>query len=285
MGTYGGDFARLKRAFVEFLHHLPFYGLAVVCTDDPVVRELLPEMARPVLTYGIDTPADLIATDILIHEGATAFRVCAEGRPDLDLTLNLPGKHQVLNALAAVAVARVLDVPDEAINRALLRFEGVARRSQVLGDLAIGAARMLLIDDYAHHPREIAATLEAIRSGWPGRRLVVCFQPHRHTRTHDLFEDFTRVLSLPDAVVLFDTYAAGEAPILGSDTASLCHAIRAQGGVDPLHLGVPSELLPVLPGLVRDGDIVLTLGAGSIGALAPLLLRELGAERRCAVGC
>jgi UDP-N-acetylmuramate--alanine ligase len=179
----------------------------------------------------------------------------------------------------------VLDVPDEAINRALLRFEGVARRSQVLGDLAIGAARMLLIDDYAHHPREIAATLEAIRSGWPGRRLVVCFQPHRHTRTHDLFEDFTRVLSLPDAVVLFDTYAAGEAPILGSDTASLCHAIGAQGGVDPLHLGVPSELLPVLPALVRDGDIVLTLGAGSIGALAPLLLRELGAERRCAVGC
>ena len=285
MGTYGGDFDRLKRAFVDFLHHLPFYGLAVICTDDPVVRELLPEMARPVLTYGIDSPADLIATDILVHEGATAFRVCAEGRPDLDLTLNLPGKHQVLNALAAVAVARVLDVPDEAIHRALLRFEGIARRSQVLGDLAIGGARVLLIDDYGHHPREIAATLEAIRAGWPGRRLLVCYQPHRHTRTHDLFEDFTRVLSLPDALVLFDTYAAGESSIPGSDTASLCRAIRARGGVDPLHLGVPSELLPVLPGLVRDGDIVLTLGAGSIGALAPLLLRELGAERRCAVGC
>ncbi len=285
MGTYGGDFERLKRAFLDFLHHLPFYGIAVVCNDDPVVRELIPSMARPVVTYGIDTEADLMASDVTIEGSATTFRVSGQERPPLELRLGLPGKHYVLNALAAVAVARVLEVPEDSIRRALLRFQGVARRSQVLGELAIGGARALLIDDYGHHPREIAATLEAIRAGWPGRRLLVSFQPHRYTRTRDLFADFTRVLSLADALVLFDTYAAGEAPIAGSDTSSLGRAIRAAGRLDPVHLNVPGDLIGVLPGLVRDGDIVLTLGAGSIGALAPRLLDEYGGERRRAVGC
>lgn len=279
MGTYGGDFGRLRNTFIEFLHHLPFYGLAVVCMDDPIVWDLLPEISKPVLTYGIERSADVRASAIRQYQAVTRFQVTLPGAADpLEVTLNLPGRHNVLNALAAITVAHELGVADEAIRRGLERFEGIARRLQLLGQLQVGAASALLIDDYGHHPREISATIEAIRSGWPDRRLVVAFQPHRYSRTRDLFEDFVLTLSRADRLVLFEVYSAGEKPIPGADGPALCRAIRRQGQEEPVFLNQPAELMAVLPGLLRDGDILLTLGAGNIGMMPAVLMEQFGKD-------
>ena len=283
METYGGDFDRLRGTFLEFLHHLPFYGLAVVCLDDPTVRALLPAIAKPVLTYGFDEAADLRATDVRQHQTQTRFTVSRHGRgPWLEVTLNLPGGHNVLNALAAIAVAHELGVADAAIQAALSRFEGIGRRFQVYGELASPAGPVLLVDDYGHHPREVAATLQAVRDGWPERRLVLVFQPHRYTRTRDLFEDFASVLSEVDVLVLLEVYAAGEAPVAGADGRALSRAIRLRGQVDPVFVERIEDLSEILAGVLQEGDVVLTLGAGNIGAaaagLAKLWSAGAGAE-------
>ncbi len=272
MDTYEGDFERLRASFLEFLHHLPFYGLAVLCLDDPVVRSLLPSVSRPVVTYGLDGAAEYRATDIHQQEARCRFRVCMpDGGSPLPITLELAGRHNVLNALAAIAVARELEVSDACIASGLGAFQGIGRRFQLHGDIRIGDRTVRLIDDYGHHPRELAAVLEAIRTGWPQRRLVVAFQPHRYTRTRDLFEDFARVLSEADALVLLEVYSAGETPIPGADGRTLCRAIRARGRVDPVFVEGVADVPGVLPGVVREGDILLTLGAGDIGGLPSTL--------------
>ena len=279
MGTYGGDFGRLRKTFLEFLHHLPFYGLAVLCIDDPVVRSMLPEVAKPVLTYGARESADLRVTDVHQVQAVTRFRVERRGGGGaFDVALNLPGRHNVLNALAAIAVAQEIGVSQTSICRALEQFQGIARRFQVHGELSIGGARVQLIDDYGHHPREIGATLEAIRAGWPGRRIVVVFQPHRYTRTRDLFEDFTQVLSEVDVLLLLEVYSAGESPITGADGRSLGRAIRLRGQVEPVFVEQPDQVPELLGGVVTDGDIVLVLGAGSIGTVAADLVRRFAGE-------
>ncbi|HDK03832.1 MAG TPA: UDP-N-acetylmuramate--L-alanine ligase, partial [Gammaproteobacteria bacterium] len=277
LGAYGGDFRALRRSFLEFLHHLPFYGLAVLCLDDPVVRDLLPEIGRPVLTYGFGEEARVRAVDLRQEGARTHFAVRRDGmREGLEVTLNLPGRHNVQNALAAVAVAHELGVGDGPLLRGLQGFQGIDRRFQVYGELDGPRGRVLFIDDYGHHPREIAATVRAIRDGWPERRLVVAFQPHRYTRTRDLFEDFTRVLSEVDVLLLGEVYAAGEAPIAGADGRTLCRAIRARGRVDPVFVEPLEELPAVLEGVLEDGDVLLTLGAGDIGALAASLPARIG---------
>jgi len=285
LGTYEGDFLRLQQTFMEFLHHLPFYGLAVLCTDDPVIRELLPEISRPVMSYGIDnTDADLHATDIRQQGAITEFTVRAKGRArrgsndHLHVKLNLPGRHNVLNAMAAIAIARELEVEDDAILRALAGFQGVGRRFHSYGEVAVSeGVRALLVDDYAHHPREIAATVAAARAGWPERRLVVVFQPHRYTRTRDLFDDFSEVLNAVDALVLTEVYAAGEEHITGADGRALSRSIRSRGKIEPVFVSKLRELPQALRGVAQDGDLILMLGAGDIGALAaemPALLSE-----------
>lgn len=274
--TYGGDFARLRQTFIEFLHQLPFYGLAVLCLDDPEIAAMLQQVPRPVLTYGITSDADLCARDISQHEITTRFTVTRRGRPDaLDITLNMAGRHNVLNALAAIAVAQELGVDDAAIQRALAGFQGIGRRFQMYGEISTGAGKVLLIDDYGHHPREIAATVKAIRAGWPQRRLVVAFQPHRYSRTRDLFEDFAIVLSEVDVLALLEVYPAGEAPIAGADGRALSRAIRGRGKVEPMFVDDISQLSAALRGVLRDGDVLLTLGAGDIGAAATRLPAEL----------
>jgi UDP-N-acetylmuramate--alanine ligase len=268
MATYGNDFGRLRSTFVEFLHHLPFYGQAVLCLDDPQVRDLLPEVTRKVITYGEHADADIQAQGIRQSGMTTAFTVVRRGRSAFDVTLNLPGRHNVLNALAAIAVAGELGVEVETIQRALIGFAGIGRRFQAREGCRFGDSRVLLIDDYGHHPRELAATLQAVRAGWPERRLVLAFQPHRYSRTQDAFDDFVGVLSQADVLVVAEVYAAGEQPIVGADGRSLTRAIRARGQVDPVFLETIDELPQVLSGMVTDGDVVLTMGAGDIGRVA-----------------
>lgn len=280
METYGGDFKRVKSAFVEFIHHLPFHGLAVVCVDDPVVRELLPELGRPVMTYGIECDADLWAENLEPDGHGVRYRLrFKDSAQGWNIHLNLPGRHNVLNSLAAAGVARELGVEIGAIQRALTSFKGVGRRLEVLGDITLksgGKAR--LIDDYGHHPRELAASLSAVRESWPERRLVVAFQPHRYTRTRDLFDDFCRVLGEPDVLLLSEVYAAGEAPIAGADGRALAKAIRARGTLDPIFVESVQEIPDLLPGILQDGDVLLTLGAGDIGTVAGSLIATLGGE-------
>ena len=279
METYGGSFARLRQTFIEFLHQLPFYGLAVMCLDDAEIAALLPQVPRPVLTYGIDSDADLRARDITQHETTTKFTVTRRGRAEaLNITLNMAGRHNVLNALAAIAVAQELGVGDDAIQRALAGFQGIGRRFQLYGEITTATGRVLMIDDYGHHPREIAATVKAIRAGWPQRRLVVAFQPHRYSRTRDLFEDFAIVLSEVDALALLEVYPAGEASIAGADGRALSRAIRGRGKVDPVFVDEIKKLPAALGGILRDGDVLLTLGAGDIGAAAAKLASELREE-------
>jgi UDP-N-acetylmuramate--alanine ligase len=268
MATYGGDFDRLRRTFVEFLHHLPFYGLAVLCVDDPEVRGLLPEVTRAVLSYGTTADADLRAVDIRRDGLQTHFTAVGRDGLGIDVTLNLPGRHNVLNALAAIAVARELGVEAPAIQRALRGFQGIGRRFQVAGRCQRPDGEILLVDDYGHHPREIAATIDAVRDGWPERRLVLAFQPHRYTRTRDLLDDFAQVLSSADVLVLCDVYPAGEAPIAGADGRALSRAVRARGLVDPVFVATVDGLDDTLGHLVRGGDIVVTMGAGDIGGAA-----------------
>ena len=283
METYGGDFGRLRQTFVEFLHHLPFYGLAVLCVDDPVVRQILPHVTRPVVTYAIadgvvanHNDADIVASGIQQTQARTSFTVSRADKPNwLRVTSNLAGRHNVLNALAAISVAHEVGVSDDAILRGLINFQGVGRRFQSYGELATPVGSVLMIDDYGHHPREVAATLQAIRAGWPARRLVVAFQPHRYTRTRDLFEDFAKVLSEVDVLVLIEVYAAGEAPIAGADGRTLCRAIRARGHADPVFIERASDLAQTLASVLRDGDVLLTLGAGDIGATAARLPQQL----------
>jgi len=283
LGTHGGDFGKLKQSFVEFLHNLPFYGLAVVCGDDAVAKSLIPQIARPYLTYGFDADVDVRAVNVQRHGPQSVFDVLRpQTQTPLRVTLNLPGRHNVLNALAAITVATELEIDDSAIQRALAGFQGIERRLQFLGDVAIGTGSVALVDDYGHHPTEIAATVEAVRQGWPGRRVVLVFQPHRYTRTRDLLDEFAQVLSDTDALVVAEVYPAGEAPIAGADGKALCRAIRSRGHVEPVLLKGLDELPQVLAGIVQDGDVVLTMGAGSIGAAShelPRLLLMAGAAR------
>ena len=269
METYGQDFEKLKATFVEFLGHLPFYGLAVLCRDDPHVRAIMPQVTRPILTYGKDAEADLRAEDIRFDGARMRFRAVCHGQPTLDVTLNLPGEHYVLNALAVIAVGREVGAPDAAIVKALAEFSGVGRRFQRYGEVAIaGGGHFTLVDDYGHHPAEMAATIAAARGAFPGRRVLLAFQPHRYTRTRDLFEDFVRVLSTVDDLVLADVYSAGEAPIVAADGRALARALRIGGRVEPLFVETPAEMRDAVLSRVRDGDVVITMGAGSIGHLA-----------------
>ncbi len=274
--TYGGQFSRLTDTFLEFLHHLPFYGLAVLCVDDPVVRELLPEVGRPILTYGIDEDADFRATDLSFDGTGSHFTLITREAGSHRVHLNLPGRHNVLNALAAAAVAYELGVDLATIGASLSAFAGIGRRCEVLGDLRFGTSSALLVDDYGHHPRELASTIAAARQAWPDRRLVVVFQPHRYTRTRDLFEDFCEVLADLDVLVLCEVYGAGEAVITGADGRALARAVRARGRVDPVFVDDVDKLDDTLAALVGEHDLVLTLGAGNIGAAAQALVAARG---------
>jgi UDP-N-acetylmuramate--alanine ligase len=267
METYGGDFARLTRAFVDFVQRLPFYGVAVLCVDDPNVRAILPDVAKAVVTYGLADDAELRATGVTNAGGRMRF--VAEGQgARLPIELALAGVHNVQNALAAIAVGREVGVADDAIARALAEFKGVGRRFQRHGDVPLeSGGAFTLIDDYGHHPAEMAATLAAVRESFPGRRIVLAFQPHRFTRTRDLFEDFVRVLSTVDAVVLADVYPAGEAPIVAADGRALARAVRVAGRVEPVFVETVADMAAAIRDVARDGDVVVTMGAGSIGTV------------------
>ena len=271
METYGHDFAKLKQAFIDFLQHLPFYGVAVLCEDDPGVRSIMPLVSKQIVRYGFAETANIRAENVRAENGQMRFdvvRINGTEAPRLSITLNLPGMHNVLNALAAIAVATEVGVPDEAIVKALADFKGVGRRFQRYGDVAIPAGgQFYLVDDYGHHPVEMAATIEAARGAFPDRRLVLAFQPHRFTRTRDCFEDFVKVLSSVDAVVLADVYAAGEAPIVAADGRSLARAVRVAGKVEPVFVEDIGDMPQTILDVVQDGDVVLTMGAGSIGGV------------------
>lgn len=263
-----GDFSKLRQTFIEFLHRLPEDGLAIVCSDDSVIEEILPLIERPTLTYGFKETDKVCALEYQQQGVCCRMKVAREGRPPLDVVLNLPGRHNVLNALAAIAVASYCGVEDDAIVSALAQFQGTGRRFQIYGDLDINTGKVLMIDDYGHHPREIAVTLAAIRNAWPSRRLVVAFQPHRYSRTQAIFNDFVQALSLPDVLVLLDIYAAGEAPIPGVNGEGLCNGIRHQGKIDPIFVERVNQLAQVLQQVLKDGDILLLQGAGDIGKVA-----------------
>jgi len=277
METYQHDLTRLKRAFVGFLQNLPFYGSAILCADDPGVREIMPLIAKPIVTYGLREDAMVRGADLVAGE-RMRFKAIREGAAPLEITLNLPGRHNVQNALAAIAVATELGVPDAAIRKALVEFRGVGRRFQRYGEVPLAPnskapGSFTLIDDYGHHPAEMRATLDAARGAFPGRRIVLAFQPHRYTRTRDLFEDFVRALSAVDALLLADVYPAGEAPIVAADGRSLARAIRVAGKVEPVFVERIADMPEAIRKLARPGDIVLTMGAGSIGSVPAALLK------------
>lgn len=277
METYSGDFDVLKKTFIDFLHHLPFYGMAVLCLEDEGVRQVLPSITKPYRTYGFSAEADVVAFDLKQEGMKSVFSVKRRGiDKNLNIVLSLPGKHNVLNALAVISIATELGVADEKIQSALLSFKGIGRRFQLNGDIVLADARVTLVDDYGHHPREIEATLDSARQAYPGRRLVVVFQPHRFTRTRDLFEDFVQILSQADCLILSEVYAAGEKPISGADGRSLSRAVRMRGKIDPIFLEDISQLSALLAPILLDGDVVLTLGAGSIGQVAAELPGRLG---------
>lgn len=272
METYGFDFGKLKQTFIEFLHNLPFYGLAVVCIDDPVVREILPEISRPVITYGFSDDADVRVGEVKADQRHSRFQVYRQGHEKpLDVEINLPGVHNVLNATAAIAVATDEGIADTDIQAGLAKFAGVGRRFEVYGEYPVLGGKAMLVDDYGHHPREVAATIKAIREGWPDRRLVMVFQPHRYTRTRDLYEDFVQVLSSCDALVLLEVYPAGEEEIPGADSRNLCRSIRQRGLVDPIYAKGIEDVGAIVKDIVMGGDIVITQGAGSVGRLVKLL--------------
>ncbi|HNP65904.1 MAG TPA: UDP-N-acetylmuramate--L-alanine ligase [Woeseiaceae bacterium] len=269
MSTYDGDIEKLKGSFIEFLHNLPFYGLAVVCTDDTGVNDVLGDIGRSVTTYGTNEDADVRASNIVFSQATTTFDVHRKGTDStLHVRLQLPGMHNVRNALAAIAVADELQIGDESLVRALESFEGIDRRFQRLGDVETAVGTVMLVDDYGHHPTEIAATLAAARTGWPGKRVVLVFQPHRYSRTRDLMDDFATVLGDADVLLLLDVYAAGEDPIAGADGRAMARAVRTRGAVEPVFVKSLDDAQPVLMDLLRDGDLVLMMGAGDIGAWA-----------------
>jgi UDP-N-acetylmuramate--alanine ligase len=279
METYGHDFSRLKRAFVDFLHRMPFYGAAVLCVDDPVIRQIMPDVSCPITTYGFSDDAQVRAVNVRADGGAmrfTAQRRNGVTLPDLDVVLNLAGEHNVLNALAAIAIAAELSVPDTAVVRALAEFKGVGRRFQRYGDHPVQGGHWTLIDDYGHHPVEMAATLAAARGAFPGRRIVLAFQPHRYTRTRDCFEDFVKVLGAADLVLLSEVYAAGESPIVAADGRTLARALRVAGKVEPVFVDRIDDLPGVVVTTARAGDVVLCMGAGSIGSVPARIVEMLG---------
>ncbi len=278
LSTYEGDFDRLKHTFVEFLHHLPFYGLAVVCIDDDVVREILPQLARPVLTYGESEDADVRISNIRADLSRTLYSVNFPDDTSVDIELNMAGKHNVLNATAALAVGWELEVTKQEMQDSLSQFEGIGRRFQITEQLNFEGKIIRHIDDYGHHPNEIKATVEAIRAAWPDQRLTVVFQPHRFSRTRDLFEDFSSVLSDVDQLVLLEVYPAGEKHIKDADGRALSRSIRNRGSIDPVFVENISDLSAVLSAVIEDQDIVLTLGAGSIGAFAVEFLLQHKAD-------
>jgi UDP-N-acetylmuramate--alanine ligase len=274
MDTYGHDFARLKAAFIEFIHRMPFYGAAILCVDDPGVRSIVPMISRPIVSYGFAADAMVRAVDVRANAGTMHFTVQRRNgvrMPDLQVTLNLPGDHNVLNALAAIAVAAELELPDAPVVQGLAEFRGVDRRFQRYGEQPVaaehGGGTFTLIDDYGHHPVEMAATLAAVRGAFPGRRLVLAFQPHRYTRTRDCFEDFVKVIGTADAVLLAEVYAAGEAPIIAADARALARSLRVAGKVDPVFVGEIGEMARAIAEHARGGDVVIAMGAGTIGGV------------------
>ena len=274
--AYDHDFKKLCAAFVEFLHRLPFYGLAVLCADDPVIRETLAEVGRPVITYGFADDADVRAVNVRPEGAGAHFTAVFRDGSKEEFHLNLPGRHNVQNALAAIAIGRELGVDFASMRRAFTSFQGVGRRCEPHGELHFKGGKALLVDDYGHHPREIAATFQAMRAAHPMRRMVVAFQPHRFTRTRDLFDDFCEILSQADALLLTEIYPAGEEAIEGADGRSLARGIRARGGVEPVFVKSVAELPQLLAGILRDGDLVLTLGAGDIGHAPAALTQYFG---------
>ncbi|MCG7586003.1 UDP-N-acetylmuramate--L-alanine ligase [Photobacterium sp. OFAV2-7] len=268
METYGGDFEVLKQTFVDFLHNLPFYGLAVMCIDDPVVRELLPRIGRQVITYGFSEDADVRLVNYRQQGQQGHFTILRQGKPALDIALNIPGQHNALNATAAVAVATEEGVEDDAIIRALAEFQGTGRRFDHLGEFESGNGKVMLVDDYGHHPSEVDVTIKAARAGWQEKRLVMVFQPHRYSRTRDLYDDFANVLEQVDVLVMLDVYAAGEAPIAGADGRALCRTIRGRGKIDPIFVPNSEALPSALANIIQNDDLVLTQGAGDVGKIA-----------------
>ena len=282
METYGHDFGRLKQAFLDFLHRMPFYGRAIVCTESPAICDILPQLARPVTTYGLAEGAQVRAVDVRAEQGQMRFTVLRQNGkpyPPLHVTLNLPGEHNVLNALAAVAIAMELEVDDAAVLRALENFKGVGRRFQRYGELPCAGGQFTVIDDYGHHPVEMQATIAAARGAFPGRRLVLAFQPHRYTRTRDCFEDFVQVLSQADAVLLAEVYAAGEEPIQAADGRALARGLRVAGKVEPLFVADIAQMPSTIVDNARPGDVVLTMGAGSIGAVPAKVVQLLAKDK------
>lgn len=268
MDTYGGDFEVLKQTFIDFIHNLPFYGLAVMCIDDPVVRELLPRVGRPMLTYGFAEDADVRLVNYTQTGQQGHFTVLRNDKPALNITLNIPGKHNALNATAAIAVATEEGVSDDAIMRALVEFEGTGRRFDHLGEFDTGNGNVMLVDDYGHHPSEVDVTIQAARAGWPDKRLVMIFQPHRYSRTRDLYDDFANVLEQVDVLVMLDVYSAGETPIAGADSRSLCRTIRSRAKIDPIFVPQAESLPAILANIIKNDDLVLTQGAGDVGKIA-----------------
>jgi UDP-N-acetylmuramate--alanine ligase len=279
LAAHGGSLEHLEQSFLEFLHNLPFYGLAILCLDDPRLRELVPRVARPVLTYGLAEGADVRAIDIRRRGLETHFEVVRAGGAPLAVTLALPGAHNVLNALAAIAVAIELEIGDAAIRRALAGFQGISRRLEHVADVATRVGRVTIIDDYGHHPTEIAATLEALRQGYPGRRVVLAFQPHRFTRTRDLIDDFAKVLSGAEVLLVTEVYPAGEAPIPGADGRAICRAVRTRAQVEPIFVERVEDLADALEGVIRADDVIVTMGAGHINTIAHQLPEALGRGR------
>lgn len=277
METYDFDENKLNKTFIEFLHNLPFYGLAVLCIDDKKVRNIMPEVSRPTLTYGLSEDADFRISNVRAEQRRSYFTIDRpEGKPSLDIELNIAGLHNILNAAAAITVATDEGIDDRAICEGLKVFAGVGRRFEVYGDYPISSSsgcggEALLVDDYGHHPSEVAATIKAVRDGWPDRRLVMIFQPHRYSRTRDLYEDFVQILSTCDALIIADVYSGGEAPILGADSKHMCRSIRQRGLVDPIYGGDITAIPDILKNIIQAGDIVLTQGAGSVGKLVKLL--------------
>jgi UDP-N-acetylmuramate--alanine ligase len=277
LATHDGDFERLKNSFVEFLHNLPFYGLAVLCHDDVHVRSIQERVGRPLIRYGVDAGADLRATNIERRGLKTSYVAERAGRKPLQVTVNLPGLHNVRNSLAAIAVAQELGVADSDIQRALAGFQGVDRRLQHIGDVATIAGLVSIVDDYGHHPTEIAATLDAVRQAYAGRRIVLAFQPHRYSRTRDLLDDFAAILSTVDVLLVSEIYAAGEAPIKGADGRAVCRAVRSRGAVEPIFVPKIDEIATALREVLQGGDVILMMGAGHIGAIARDLPQKLTA--------
>jgi len=269
-----GQYNKLKKTFVIFLHNLPFYGLAVLCIDDPIVKEILPQISRPIVTYGFSEEADVRAVDVYQDKMRTYFTVLRKGYEPLKASVNLPGKHNVLNSLATIAIASDDGITDKTILNGIANFQGVGRRFQVYGELPIEGGTVMVVDDYGHHPREVQAVIQAVRDGWPERRLVMLYQPHRYTRTRDLYEDFVQVLSGVNLLLLMEVYPAGEEPIAGADSRQLCGSIRQRGVLDPIYVERDADIVSVLKPLLKPDDILLCQGAGDIGNISAQIMKQ-----------